>query len=173
MSPADHNKTLVVLYSLISGLFTLPLLISPLILLVSPSLLAKNLKSTDQVLIAIVIYCLVVLLALLIPATGYGLYKKTCSSQPCARFFQWCCCLSVGRWASTPGGSSILTAARQCTANLLSTRACRRVKTHASFWSAIRDDPLPRPRLHYLVDQPFISGSVKIALEKAGSWMFR
>lgn len=81
MSPADHNKTLVVLYSLISGLFTLPLLISPLILLVSPSLLAKNLKSTDQVLIAIVIYCLVVLLALLIPATGYGLYKR----KPVAR----------------------------------------------------------------------------------------
>ena len=76
MSPADHNKTLVVLYSLISGLFTLPLLISPLILLVSPSLLAKNLKSTDQVLIAIAIYCLVVLLALIFPATGYALYKR-------------------------------------------------------------------------------------------------
>lgn len=76
MSPADHNKTLVVLYSLISALFTLPLLIAPLILLVSPSLIAKNLKSTDQVLIATVAYCFVVLLALLFPVTGYSLYKR-------------------------------------------------------------------------------------------------
>lgn len=76
MLPADHNKTLVVLYSLISGLFTLPLLIAPLILLVSPSLLAKNLKSPDQVLIATVVYCLVVLFALVFPVTGYCLYKR-------------------------------------------------------------------------------------------------
>ena len=76
MSPADHNKTLVVLYSLVSGFFTLPLLIAPLILLVSPSLLAKNLKSSDEVLIAIVVYCLVVVLALLFPITGYCLYKR-------------------------------------------------------------------------------------------------
>jgi TRAP-type uncharacterized transport system fused permease subunit len=76
MSPADHNKTLVVLYSLISGLFTLPLLVAPLILLVSPSILTKNLKRPDEVLIAIVVYCLVVLFALLFPVTGYCLYKR-------------------------------------------------------------------------------------------------
>jgi hypothetical protein len=76
MSPADHNKTLVVLYSLISGLFTLPLLICPLILLVSPSLLTKNLKRPNEVLITIVVYCLVVLFSLLFPVTGYSLHKR-------------------------------------------------------------------------------------------------
>jgi hypothetical protein len=76
MSPADHNKTLVVLYSLISGLFTLPLLVAPLVLLVSPSLLTKNLRRPDEVLIAMVVYGLVVLFSLLFPVTGYCLYKR-------------------------------------------------------------------------------------------------
>jgi Ni,Fe-hydrogenase I cytochrome b subunit len=57
------------------------LLVAPLILLVSPSLIAKNLKSTDQVLIATVAYCFVVLLAMIFPATGFCLYKR----RPIAR----------------------------------------------------------------------------------------
>ena len=76
MSPADHNKTLVVLYSLISALFTLPLLVLPLILLAYPSLLTKNLKRPDEILIATVVYGLVVLFSLLFPVTGYCLYKR-------------------------------------------------------------------------------------------------
>ncbi len=76
MSPADHNKTLVVLYSLISALFTLPLLVLPLILLAYPPLLTKNLKRPDEILIATVVYGLVVLFSLLFPLTGYGLYKR-------------------------------------------------------------------------------------------------
>jgi hypothetical protein len=76
MSPADHNKALVVLYSLITGVFTLPLLVLPLILLVYPSLITKNLKRPDEVLIAIVVYGLIVLFSLLFPITGYSLYKR-------------------------------------------------------------------------------------------------
>ena len=76
MSPADHNKALVVLYSLISVVFTLPLLIAPLFLLVWPSILTKNLKRPNEVLIAIMVYCLVVLFSLLFPLTGYSLYKR-------------------------------------------------------------------------------------------------
>ena len=55
MSPADHNKTLAVLYSLLSGLIILPLLASPLILLAWPWIVAKNLKSTEQLVVTIVV----------------------------------------------------------------------------------------------------------------------
>lgn len=76
MSPADHNKTLVVLYSLISAVFTLPLLVLPLILLAYPSLITKNLKRPEEILIAMVVYGFVVLFSLLFPVTGYTLYKR-------------------------------------------------------------------------------------------------
>ena len=84
MSPADHNKTLVVLYSLISAVFTLPLVIAPLILLVWPSILTKNLERPVEVLIAITVYCLVVLFSLVFPLTGYSLYKRRPVGRPLA-----------------------------------------------------------------------------------------
>ena len=76
MSPADHNKTLVVLYSLISAVFTLPLLALPLILLALPSILAKNLRRPEEIVIAMMAYCVVLLLALTFPVSGYCLYKR-------------------------------------------------------------------------------------------------
>ncbi|MDQ1636981.1 MAG: hypothetical protein QOF62_320 [Pyrinomonadaceae bacterium] len=76
MSPADHNKTLVLIYSLLSGLITLPLLTLPLIMLASPSIVAKNLKSPEQFVTAIIVFCVVLFLALIFPATAYSLYKR-------------------------------------------------------------------------------------------------
>jgi hypothetical protein len=48
MSPADHNKTLVVLYSLLSGFFILPLVGAPWII-------EKNVRSSEQIPIAVAI----------------------------------------------------------------------------------------------------------------------
>lgn len=76
MSAADHNKTLVVLYSLVSAFFTFPLLAMPFILLASPSIVARNFKTTEQVVMVSVGFCVVLLLALIFPVTGYCLYKR-------------------------------------------------------------------------------------------------
>lgn len=75
MSPADHNKTLVLIYSLLGIFFTLPVLVSPWIL-------AKNvdsypsLRRDDQIVIAIVVFCVVLTLALLFLATALSLYRR-------------------------------------------------------------------------------------------------
>lgn len=75
MTPKDHNKTLAIIYSLLGGFFTLPLLASPWIL-------AKNVDSypsprrNDQIIIATVIFCVVLFLALLFLATAVSLYRR-------------------------------------------------------------------------------------------------
>jgi hypothetical protein len=75
MSPQDHNKTLVLIYSLLGGFFTLPLLASLWIL-------AKNVagypppRRGDQILVAVIVLCVVLTLALLFLATALSLYRR-------------------------------------------------------------------------------------------------
>jgi hypothetical protein len=75
MSPQDHNKTLVVIHSLVGGFFALPLLAAPWII-------AKNVDSypsprrEGQVIIAVVAVCVVLFVALLFLSTAVGLYKR-------------------------------------------------------------------------------------------------
>jgi hypothetical protein len=69
MSPPDHNKTLIVLYSLLSGVFLLPLLGSPWII-------AKNVKNPEQVPMTIAIAAAVLLLATLFLLTALMLYRR-------------------------------------------------------------------------------------------------
>lgn len=75
MSPSDHNKTLVVIYSLLGGFFTLPIVASPWII-------AKNVdrypspRRNDQVLIAVVVFCVVLFLAALFVFTAVSLYRR-------------------------------------------------------------------------------------------------
>ena len=75
MSPRDHNKTLSLIYLLLGVFFTLPLIASPWII-------AKNVdrypsaRRDDQVLIAVVVFCVVLLLAVLFVSTAVSLYRR-------------------------------------------------------------------------------------------------
>src|SRR5215210_8673755 len=75
MSPQDHNRTLVVIHSLVGGFFTLPLIASPWIIY-------KNVDSYPsprrggQVIIAIVAFCVVLFLASIFLSTAIGLYRR-------------------------------------------------------------------------------------------------
>jgi hypothetical protein len=75
MSPPDHNKTVALIYILLGMFFTLPILASPWII-------AKNvdsypsLRRGGQVLIAVVVFCVVLLLALLFILAAIGLFRR-------------------------------------------------------------------------------------------------
>jgi glucan phosphoethanolaminetransferase (alkaline phosphatase superfamily) len=75
MSPSDHNKTLAIIYSLLGGFFTLPVFASPWII-------AKNVdrfpsaRREGQVLIATIVFCIVLLLALLFLLIAFNLYRR-------------------------------------------------------------------------------------------------
>lgn len=75
MSPCDHNKTLVVLYSLVCG--TLGLL-----LCASPWIISKNVSSTpsprrdDQIMTAAIVTGIVIFFFLLLLSTAVGLYRR-------------------------------------------------------------------------------------------------
>jgi hypothetical protein len=75
MTPSDHNKTLVVIHSLVGGVFTLPLIAAPWII-------AKNVDSypsprrDSQVIIAVVSVGVLLFLALIFLFTAVGLYKR-------------------------------------------------------------------------------------------------
>jgi len=75
MSPEDHNKTLVVIHSLVGGFFTLPLIAAPWVI-------AKNVDSypsprrEGQIIIAAVAVSVVLLLALMFLSTAVGLYRR-------------------------------------------------------------------------------------------------
>lgn len=83
MTSPDHNKTLVIIYSLLGAFFTLPILASPWIL-------AKNVDSypsprrTDQVIIAAVVFCIVLFLALLFLVTALSMYRRRPSGRKLA-----------------------------------------------------------------------------------------
>jgi drug/metabolite transporter (DMT)-like permease len=75
MSPRDHNKTLVVLYSLVCGLLAL-------LLCASPWIIAKNVSSIpspprdDQVMTAAIVTGIVIFLFLLLLSTAIGLHRR-------------------------------------------------------------------------------------------------
>jgi hypothetical protein len=75
MSPEAHNRTLVVIHSLVGGFFALPLIAAPWII-------AKNVDSypssrrEDQIIIAVVAVCFVLLMALIFLLTAVGLYRR-------------------------------------------------------------------------------------------------
>jgi O-antigen/teichoic acid export membrane protein len=75
MSPPDHNKSLVVIYSLLGSFFALPIFASPWII-------AKNVdkypspRRDSQVFIAVVVFCVVLLLATLFLSTAISLYQR-------------------------------------------------------------------------------------------------
>ncbi len=75
MSPENHNRTLVVIHSLVGGFFVLPLIAAPWII-------AKNVDSypsprrEEQIIIAVVAVCFVLFVALVFLSTAVGLYKR-------------------------------------------------------------------------------------------------
>lgn len=69
MSPSDHNKTLVLLYSFLSLLFVLPLVGSPWII-------SKSVRNSEQIPIAIAAGFALLVLALLFLATALALYRR-------------------------------------------------------------------------------------------------
>jgi Kef-type K+ transport system membrane component KefB len=69
MSPSDHNRSLVIIHSIIGALFTCGLLASPLII-------AKNFRRPEQMPDAVVVFGLVFLIALLFWSTAIALHLK-------------------------------------------------------------------------------------------------
>src|SRR3569832_1022302 len=75
MSPRDHNKTLVVLYSLVGGSLGL-------LLCASPWIIAKNVSSipsprrNDQIMTAVILTGVVLFFFLLLLSTAVGLYRR-------------------------------------------------------------------------------------------------
>jgi hypothetical protein len=69
MSPQDHNKTLVVLHSAVGAFFAFGLLVSPLII-------AKNVRRPEQIPGAVVVFGIVFLMALLFWSTAIALHRR-------------------------------------------------------------------------------------------------
>ena len=75
MSPQDHNKTLTIIYSILGGFFTLPLIASPWIIVKSIDSFPSP-RRGEQILIAVAAICFVLPQALLFLSTAMMLYKK-------------------------------------------------------------------------------------------------
>ena len=69
MSPPDHNKTLVVLHSAIGGFFTLGLIAAPWII-------AQNFRRPDKTLVAVLVFGVVFLVAVLFWTTAIAMYRR-------------------------------------------------------------------------------------------------
>jgi isoprenylcysteine carboxyl methyltransferase (ICMT) family protein YpbQ len=69
MSPQDHNKTLVILHAGMGAFFTLGLIASPWII-------PKNVRNPEQVPLAIVVFAVVLLLALLFWSTAIAMQRR-------------------------------------------------------------------------------------------------
>jgi len=80
MSPSDHNKTLALLYSLLGGFSTLPLLASPLIIATSVDSFPSP-RREGQIIVAAASFCLVLFIALLFYSTAAGLYRRKPSGR--------------------------------------------------------------------------------------------
>ena len=74
MSPQGHNKSLVIIHSAVGAFFAFGLLVSPLII-------AKNVRRPEQILGAVIIFGIVFLLALLFWSTAIALHRR----KPLAR----------------------------------------------------------------------------------------
>lgn len=75
MSPLDHNKTLALIYSLLGGFFALPLLASPWII-ANEVARHPSPRRDEQILIAVVAFCVVLFLATLFVSTAVSLYRR-------------------------------------------------------------------------------------------------
>ena len=80
MSPSDHNKTLALLYSLLGGFSTLPLLASPLIIATSVDSFPSP-RREGQIIVAASSFCLVLFIALLFYSTAAALYRRKPSGR--------------------------------------------------------------------------------------------
>jgi len=69
MTPVDHNKTLVLLYSLLSAVFAIPLVASPWII-------AKNMRRPEQLPLSAAIFCIVIFLFVLFLSTALTLHRR-------------------------------------------------------------------------------------------------
>jgi hypothetical protein len=69
MSPHDHNKTLVILHSAMGTFFTLGLIASPWII-------AQNFRRPEKILLAVFVFGIVFLVAILFWSTALAMYRK-------------------------------------------------------------------------------------------------
>jgi amino acid transporter len=69
MTPQDHNKTLVILHAALGAFFTLGLLASPWII-------AQNLRHREQIPVAVLIFGIVLVMALLFWSTAIAMYRR-------------------------------------------------------------------------------------------------
>lgn len=69
MSTEDHNKTLVILHSALGAFFTFALLASPWII-------ARNSRHAEQIPLAIFLFALVLLIAVLFWSTAIAIHKR-------------------------------------------------------------------------------------------------
>jgi hypothetical protein len=78
MTAQDHNKTLVILHSVLAAFFTLGLFGAPWII-------AKNFRQTAQIPTAIVVFGIVFLMATLFWSTAIAMYRENHQggSWPC------------------------------------------------------------------------------------------
>lgn len=83
MTPQDHSRTLAIAYNLLGVPFAL-------LILASPWFIASSIddypspRRDHQILTAILIFCLVLLIALLLLSTAYGLFKRKSWSRTMA-----------------------------------------------------------------------------------------
>lgn len=69
MTAQDHNKTLVILHSAIGAFFTIGLVASPWII-------AQNFRRPDKILVAVFVFGIVFLMALLFWSTAIAMYRR-------------------------------------------------------------------------------------------------
>lgn len=76
MSPLDHNKTLAIIYTLLGGYFTLPILASPFIIVSNIDSFRSPRNGTLMLIVTIVLLSILLFLALLHLSTAFSLYKR-------------------------------------------------------------------------------------------------
>lgn len=80
MTTLDHNKTLVIIYSLLGGFFTIPILASPWIIATSVDRFPSP-RREGQIIVAASSFCLVLFIALLFYSTAAALYRRKPSGR--------------------------------------------------------------------------------------------
>jgi hypothetical protein len=69
MTAQDHNKSLVLLHAALGGFFTLGLVASPWII-------AQNFSHPDKILLAVLVFGIVLLVAVLFWSTAIAMYRQ-------------------------------------------------------------------------------------------------
>lgn len=75
MTSQDHNKALIIIYSLLGSLFSILILASPFIIAHTVDDIPSQ-RRNEQILIATIAFCVVLCLALLLLSTAYGLHRR-------------------------------------------------------------------------------------------------